>query len=188
MSSSQRSDGHFAALLSVGTLILGATTVFAALETALETIWQSTRLAPTGIKGWIRARILSVGVILAVGFLLLVSLTISTALASLRTFVLLDETVWAALLAAVDHAPTHRAVAAERSFLAALGGDCRSPVAAHAQWLEGGVLRLDGEIYSDDGADHAAGHVLVGGPDDARALAERLLAGAPATVRRLFGT
>ena len=89
---------------------------------------------------------------------------------------------------AVDHAPTHRAVAAERAFLAALGGDCRSPVAAHAQWLEGGVLRLDGEIYSDDGADHAAGHVLAGGPDDARALAERLLAGAPATVRRLFGT
>jgi hydroxymethylbilane synthase len=34
------------------------------------------------------------------------------------------------LLLAIDHAPTHRAVATERAFLAALGGDCRSPVAA----------------------------------------------------------
>ena len=41
-------------------------------------------LAPKGVRGWIRARILSFGLILAVGFLLLVSLSISTALAALR--------------------------------------------------------------------------------------------------------
>ena len=97
-----------------------------------------------------------------------------------------DDAAVRALLQAVDHAPTHGAVAAERAFLAALGGDCRSPVAAHAQWLDGGILRLDAEIYSDDGADHAAGHVLVHGPGDAEALAERLLDEAPETVRRLF--
>ena len=39
---------------------------------------------PKGVRGWIRARILSFGVILAVGFLLLVSLSLSTALTALR--------------------------------------------------------------------------------------------------------
>ena len=110
-----------------------------------------------------------------------------------------DDAVTLALLRAVDHASTHGAVAAERAFLAALGGDCRSPVAAHARWLDGGHLRLDAEIFSADGADHAAGHVMIGGDGDAgdpimigrdgaaADLAQRLLADAPASVRRLFG-
>lgn len=97
-----------------------------------------------------------------------------------------DDPATAALLRAIDHAPTHGAVAAERAFLAALGGDCRSPVAAHARWLDGDLLRLDAEIFSEDGSDHAAGHVLIQGPDDAGALATRLLGDAPDTVRRLF--
>src|SRR3546814_9910517 len=54
-----------------------------------------------------------------------------------------DDAATLALVAAVDHDPTHRAVAAERAFLAALGGDCRSPVAAHARFLDDGTLRLD---------------------------------------------
>ncbi|MBB6426359.1 hydroxymethylbilane synthase [Sphingopyxis sp. JAI128] len=90
------------------------------------------------------------------------------------------------LLAAIDHEPTHRAVAAERAFLAALGGDCRSPVAAHASWQADGSLRLAAEIFSDDGADHGVGHIIVDGPDAAGALARRLLAAAPDSVRRLF--
>lgn len=87
MKSSQDSEGLFATVVSVVSLIIGATTVFAALESALEQIWGSRSLAPTGIKGWIRSRLLSFGVILAVGFLLLVSLTLSTALAGLRTVI-----------------------------------------------------------------------------------------------------
>lgn len=97
-----------------------------------------------------------------------------------------DDGAAMALLTAIDHAPTHLAVAAERAFLAALGGDCRSPVAAHAQWLEGSALRLDAEIFSDDGADHAAGHILVAAADSPAMLAHRLLDEAPDTVRRLF--
>lgn len=97
-----------------------------------------------------------------------------------------DDGAAMALLTAIDHAPTHLAVAAERAFLAALGGDCRSPVAAHAHWLEGGALRLDAEIFSDDGADHAAGHILVAADDAPAMLARRLLDKAPDTVRRLF--
>jgi len=97
-----------------------------------------------------------------------------------------DDAATFALLEAIDHAPTHRAVAAERALLAALGGDCRSPVAAHAHWREDGSLRLDAEIYSEDGADHVAGHALLAGEGDAAALAARLLGEAPEAVRRLF--
>ena len=77
---------------------------------------------------------------------------------------------------------------AERLVLAALGGDCRSPVAAHAHWQDDGSLRLDAEIYSEDGAEHVAGHAIVTGEGDAEALAHRLLGDAPDAVRRLFTT
>lgn len=91
-----------------------------------------------------------------------------------------------ALILAIDHAPTNRAVAAERAFLAALGGDCRSPVAAHAHWRDDGMLQLDAEIFSEDGAEHAVGHALIDHDDAAAALARRLLDDAPETVRQLF--
>ena len=84
--SSQTGDGFVAALVSAGTLVVGATTVFSALEEALQQIWGSARLAPQGVRGWVRSRLLSFGLILAVGFLLLVSLSFSTALAALRGF------------------------------------------------------------------------------------------------------
>ncbi len=97
-----------------------------------------------------------------------------------------DDAATFALLKAIDHAPTHRAVAAERALLAALGGDCRSPVAAHAHWQGDGSLRLDAEIYSDDGSEHVAGHAIIAEAGDAEALARRLLGEAPDAVRRLF--
>lgn len=97
-----------------------------------------------------------------------------------------DDAATFGLLKAIDHAPTHLAVAAERALLAALGGDCRSPIAAHAHWRDDGSLRLDAEIYSEDGGDHVAGHALVTSAPDAEGLAYRLLGEAPETVRRLF--
>ncbi|ABF54581.1 hydroxymethylbilane synthase [Sphingopyxis alaskensis] len=99
-----------------------------------------------------------------------------------------DDAATIALLAAIDHAPTHRAVAAERALLAVLGGDCRSPVAAYAEWQADGVLRLDAEIFSEDGADHVAGHVIVTDAGVVAALGHRLLAEAPPSIRRLFAT
>lgn len=82
--SSQSDDGTIATTISVVSLLIGSTTVFAALEDALEQIWGTRALVRGGVLGWLRTRLLSFGVILAVGFLLLVSLTLSTALAALR--------------------------------------------------------------------------------------------------------
>src|SRR6202012_965017 len=82
--SSQQVHGLIAACVSAVTLVVSATSVLAALEAALENIWDSSSLAPSGIWGWVRRRLLSLGFILALGFLLLVSLTITTSLAALR--------------------------------------------------------------------------------------------------------
>lgn len=72
-----------AAFLGVITLVVGATSVFGELQNALERIWQTP--APAKNVGWwrfARGRVLSVGMVLGVGFLLLVSLVASAVLAA----------------------------------------------------------------------------------------------------------
>jgi membrane protein len=81
----QQPQGLLATLVSVVTLLISATTVLAAIEAALEQIWKSAAIAPQGLRGWLRTRFLSLGFILTLGFLLLVSLTVSTALAGIRS-------------------------------------------------------------------------------------------------------
>jgi membrane protein len=87
MHAARQTHGLVATLVSVGTLIIGATTIFSALESALEQIWGKAHEAPGGWRGFLRTRIVSFGFVLAVGFLLLVSLTMSTAISGLRDWV-----------------------------------------------------------------------------------------------------
>ena len=61
-----------------------------------------------------------------------------------------------ALLASIDHAPTHQCVDAERLLLAELNADCRSPVAALAE-LKNGRITLRSEILSEDGTLYKSG-------------------------------
>jgi len=60
------------------------------------------------------------------------------------------DTRMAELVAPLDHAPTHAAIAAERAMLAVLDGSCRTPVGALSGTADGG-LSLAGEILSPDG-------------------------------------
>ena len=55
------------------------------------------------------------------------------------------------LLGVVEHAAARRCVDAERSFLAALGGDCSLPAAAYATLTPAGELSIEGRILSVDG-------------------------------------
>lgn len=91
-------------------------------------------------------------------------------------------------LAAIDHAPTSTAVHAERAFLAALGADCRSPVAALAT-MEGPRIHLRAEIYSMEGDLAEAGETrfATDEADAPAALARTLLARAAPALRALFG-
>ena len=86
------------------------------------------------------------------------------------------------MLAAIHDAETGLRLAAERAFLAALDGSCETPIAGLAE-LDGGSLRLRGEILRVDGsealADDASGAVE-DGPEIGRAMAAGLLARAGA--------
>jgi len=76
--------GNFIAM-TVGGLILliGATSVFGELQDALDRIWRAPKRDKDGIWHVVRSRILSIGMILGIGFLLMVSLVASAALAAL---------------------------------------------------------------------------------------------------------
>jgi len=64
-------------------LLVGATTVFAELQDALDRIWRVPgRLRKSGWLTLVRARLMAFGMILAVGFLLIVSLVTSAVLAA----------------------------------------------------------------------------------------------------------
>jgi uncharacterized BrkB/YihY/UPF0761 family membrane protein len=106
---------------------VGATTVFAALEGALEQIWNTRSIKRAGIRGWIRTRLLSLGLILALGFLLLVSLTVSTALATARALLAHRYVGVVALLGALDLVVSLALVS--RSLRAHLSLDARRTVA-----------------------------------------------------------
>ncbi|MBK0393815.1 YihY/virulence factor BrkB family protein [Ramlibacter algicola] len=83
-SASDTDKGLIAGLISVAVLIFGATTVFAELQSALDRIWKvPASKKPSGIWGLLRARLLSFGLILGVGFLLMVSLAVSAGLAAI---------------------------------------------------------------------------------------------------------
>lgn len=97
-----------------------------------------------------------------------------------------DDARVGGLLAAVDHAPTRAAVSAERAFLAALGGDCRSPVAAHACVGADGTLRLRAILYSEDGSERIEDVVPVVNGEQPAQLAKTLLDAAAPSIRALF--
>ncbi|MEO8163965.1 MAG: YihY/virulence factor BrkB family protein, partial [Betaproteobacteria bacterium] len=80
-SAQEPKQGIVASALGVLALIVGATTVFAEIESDLNRIWKVE--APKGAGWWhfIRTRLLSFGLILAIGFLLIVSLVVSAGIA-----------------------------------------------------------------------------------------------------------
>ncbi len=83
----------------------------------------------------------------------------------------------AALLEAIHDRQTGERLAAERAFLAALDGSCETPIAGLAE-LEGGSLRLRGEILRPDGSERLSDETtgaIADGAEMGREMAERLL-------------
>jgi membrane protein len=74
-------QGAIAGVVSVLTLLFGATGVFAEIRDSLNSIWHVEGAVQVGIWNWMKSRYLSIGMVLAVGFLLLVSLVVSALLA-----------------------------------------------------------------------------------------------------------
>jgi membrane protein len=100
---SDTDKGLVAGLISLGVLLIGATTVFAELQSALDRIWHVPEAQkPQGIWAILRARLLSFGLILGLVFLLMVSLAVSTGVAALGTWVNGLFPGWKATLQAVN--------------------------------------------------------------------------------------
>lgn len=75
-----------ATVIGLVTLILGAAGVFGQLQDSMNTIWEVAPKPGRGLKGILRDRLLSFAMVLVIGFLLLVSLVISTVISALSQF------------------------------------------------------------------------------------------------------
>ena len=82
-SASQPGKSVLASVIGIGTLLIGATSVFAELQSSLDRIWRAPALKrQTGIWSLLRDRLLTFGMVVAIGFLLLVSLALSAAVSA----------------------------------------------------------------------------------------------------------
>jgi membrane protein len=86
-SASSRSDGIIATIVGLAVLVIGATTVFAELQSDLDRVWKAPAAKKSeGLWALIRSRVLSLGLVVSMGFVLLVSLAISAALSALGSW------------------------------------------------------------------------------------------------------
>lgn len=81
--------GTLSVVIGIAVLFLGATTVFVQLQTSLNRIWKVDERSHANVVWvFVKERLLSLAMVLAVGFLLLVSLVISAAVAAFHETVL----------------------------------------------------------------------------------------------------
>lgn len=79
------STGTLAKIIGIGTLVFSATTVFVSLQTSLNKIWGIKPKPERGFVKYILDRLLSLAMVISIGFLLLVSLIFDTLLVVLQT-------------------------------------------------------------------------------------------------------
>ena len=102
-SANEPAQDILAMLVSISTRVIGATTVFGELQSDLDRIWRVPAPAKeNGIWIMLRTRLLSFGLVLGLGFLLLVSLVVSTAIAAFGKWSNGIFEGWEAFLHALD--------------------------------------------------------------------------------------
>ena len=94
--------GVVGTLVGVIVMLVGATTVFAELQDALDRIWRAPARKGSGVWNLLRTRLLSFGLILGIGFLMLVSLLVSAVLNAFEKWATSHMTGWELLLAVIN--------------------------------------------------------------------------------------
>lgn len=79
-------SGWIASIISVVLLLIGATGVLTQLQLSLNTIWNVEARPDIGFMNIVRKRLLSLGMIVVIGFLLLVSLVLSSVIAGFSEY------------------------------------------------------------------------------------------------------
>jgi membrane protein len=102
-SASYLGRSRFATSIGIVTLLLGASSVFVELQNSLDRIWEiPKRKRMSGLWRILRARFLSLGLVLGVGFLLMVSLLVSTLMAAFGTWLSSLLGHWRVTLLVID--------------------------------------------------------------------------------------
>ena len=84
--SRQKSNSTMALIVGIATLVFGATGVFSQLQKSLNDAWEVELDPDAGIKQTVLSRVTALGIILALAFLLIVSLLLSSALAAINSW------------------------------------------------------------------------------------------------------
>ena len=124
-------EGISATVLGVVLLFIGATTVFGELQDSLDRIWRvPTRARSSGWLTLVHTRLLSFGMILAMGFLLMVSLVVSAALATMSRWWAPFFGGWLTLAEAINALGSFLLVASMFAFI------YKVMPRAHVQWKD----------------------------------------------------
>jgi membrane protein len=83
----QPASGILPSIIGIVTLLYGAAGVLIELRSALNTMWDVEPISSAGFRGFLKDQLLSYGMLLATGFLLIVSLTVSAGLAALGKYI-----------------------------------------------------------------------------------------------------
>jgi membrane protein len=86
VSASKPGDGIFATVFGVAVLLFGASGVFTELQETMNVVWKVKSPPAGGVLNFIRLRFLSFAMVLGIGFLLLVSLLLTAALAAIGSY------------------------------------------------------------------------------------------------------
>ena len=97
----QQRGGPLATLVGAGTFLLGSTGAFLELQTALNQIWRVEPKQGKAVKEFVLNRVRSFGIVVGIGFLLMVSLVVSAGLAALSRW-LSEGTNWPLLWRAIN--------------------------------------------------------------------------------------
>jgi membrane protein len=87
-----------ASIIGVVILLFGASGVFVQLQSSLNAIWEVPTQKSGGLWGFFRTRLLSFAMVLGIGFLLLVSLIVSTALSAINGYLAPGQTAFYQIL------------------------------------------------------------------------------------------
>jgi membrane protein len=86
---SQSKDTWWATLIGIGSIIFGATGVFAQFQKSLNSIWEVEATAKkSGFMSYLKTRIFSFGLVVSIAFLLLISLVISSLISAFSAWVI----------------------------------------------------------------------------------------------------
>jgi membrane protein len=122
---SKPSSGLVATAISLVTMFFGASGVFGQLQGSLNQIWGATTARRTGVKGQLQRRAASFSMILAIGFLLLLSLAISALISGLHDIIDLYLTVPSQVLSITNAAVSFLIVTALFAMIFKLLPDAR---------------------------------------------------------------